>query len=40
MKKLKVLQVNKVYYPFTGGVERVVQQIAEGLADRTDMKVL
>lgn len=40
MKKLKVLQVNKLYYPYTGGVERVVQQIAEGLADRTEMKVL
>lgn len=40
MKKLKVLQINKLYYPVTGGVERVVQQIAEGLQDKTDMKVL
>jgi len=40
MKKLKVLQVNKLYYPFTGGVERVVQQIAEGLKDKTNMEVL
>ncbi len=40
MKKLKILQVNKLYYPFTGGVERVVQQIAEGLQEKTDMKVL
>lgn len=40
MKKIKVLQINKLYYPFTGGVERVVQQIAEGLAEETDMKVL
>jgi len=40
MNKIKVLQVNKMYYPVTGGVERVVQQIAEGLNDRTDMKVL
>lgn len=40
MRKLRILQVNKLYYPFTGGVERVVQQVAEGLADRTDMKVL
>ncbi len=40
MRKLKVLQVNKLYYPFTGGVERVVQQIAEGLQDKTNMKVL
>lgn len=40
MKKLKVLQVNKLYYPVTGGIERVVQQLAEGLRDRVDMKVL
>ena len=39
-EKLKVLQVNKLYYPVTGGIERVVQQIAEGLNDKTDMKVL
>lgn len=39
-KQIKVLQVNKLYYPVTGGVERVVQQIAEGLKDRVDMKVL
>ncbi|MDE6903847.1 MAG: glycosyltransferase [Lachnospiraceae bacterium] len=40
MKKMKVLQVNKLYYPFTGGIERVAQQIAEGLQDKTTMKVL
>ena len=40
MDKVKVLQVNKLYYPWVGGVERVVQQLAEGLNDRTDMKVL
>lgn len=40
MKKLRVLQVNKLYYPFTGGVEKVVQQIAEGLVDKTAMRVL
>lgn len=38
MSKVKVLQVNKLYYPWIGGVERVDQQIAEGLNDRTDMK--
>lgn len=38
--KIKVLQVNKLYYPVTGGIEQVVQQIAEGLNDKTDMKVL
>lgn len=40
MGKIKVLQINKLYYPVTGGVERVVQQLAEGLANRADMKVL
>lgn len=40
MNKPKVLQVNKLYYPWTGGIEKVVQQIAEGLKDKTDMEVL
>lgn len=40
MKKQNVLQVNKLYYPFTGGVERVVQELAEGLKDRVNMRVL
>ena len=39
-KKIKVLQVNKLYAPFIGGVERTVQDIAEGLKDKFDMKVL
>ena len=39
-KQIKVLQVNKLYAPFIGGVERVVQDIAEGLKDKVDMKVL
>ncbi len=38
--RLKVLQVNKLYYPHIGGVEKVVQEIAEGLSDRIDMRVL
>lgn len=40
MNKLKILQVNKLYYPVTGGIERVVQQVAEGLKEHTDMDVL
>lgn len=28
---MKILQVNKLYYPWIGGVETVVKQIAEGL---------
>jgi glycosyltransferase involved in cell wall biosynthesis len=39
-KKIKILQINKLYYPWIGGVERVVQDIAEGLQHRVDMKVL
>lgn len=39
-KKLEVLQVNKFYYPIRGGIEHVVQEIAEGLNSRTKMKVL
>jgi glycosyltransferase involved in cell wall biosynthesis len=38
--KIRVLQVNKFYHPVTGGVERVVQQIAEGLNSNVDMTVL
>lgn len=38
--KIRVLQVNKLYYPVTGGIERIVQQLAEGLCEETDTKVL
>lgn len=38
--KIRILQVNKLYYPVTGGIERVVQQLAEGLSGNTDTKVL
>lgn len=40
MRKIKILQVNKLYYPSIGGIERVVQDIAEGLKDEVDMEVL
>lgn len=39
-RKIKVLQVNKMYYPEIGGVEKVVQQISEGLQDEIDVSVL
>lgn len=39
-EKIKVLQVNKLYFPHIGGVEKVVQDVAEGLKDRVNMKVL
>ncbi len=37
---MKVLQVAKFYHPFIGGVEKVVQEIAEGLNNTIDMRVL
>lgn len=37
---MNVLQVNKLYYPEIGGVERVVQNIAEGLASDHTTRVL
>lgn len=40
MEKIKVLQVNKLYSPMIGGVEKVVKDIAEGLQDRVDVEVL
>ena len=39
-RKIRVLQINKLYYPHIGGIERVVQQIAEGLKGEVDMRVL
>ncbi len=39
-KKIKVLQVNKLYYPQTGGIEQTVREISEGLNDKVDIKVL
>ncbi len=41
--KIKILQINKLYtppYPHGGGVEKVVQNIAEGLSDKYDVQVL
>lgn len=40
MKKLKILQVNKLYYPWIGGMESVVRTIAEKLNSETEMTVL
>ncbi len=36
---MKILQVNKLYYPWIGGVEKVVQQIAEGLNKKDDFEI-
>lgn len=42
MEKIKILQVNKLYYPEIGGVEKTLQQISEGLNNYPDidLKVL
>ncbi len=37
---MRVLHVNKLYHPWVGGVEKVVQDIAEGLKDKVDIEVL
>lgn len=37
---MKVLQVNKLYYPHIGGIEKVVQDITEGLKDKIQLEVL
>jgi glycosyltransferase involved in cell wall biosynthesis len=37
---LRILQINKLYSPWIGGVEKVVQDIAENLGQKTDVKVL
>lgn len=39
-EKLKVLQVNKLYHPWIGGIETVVKEISEGLKDIVDLEVL
>jgi glycosyltransferase involved in cell wall biosynthesis len=37
---MKVLQINKLYHPHIGGVEKHVQDLAESLKDRVDVEVL
>lgn len=36
---MKLLQINKLYYPLIGGIETVVKDIAEGLNGRNDLSV-
>ena len=40
MKKIKVLQVNKLYPPVIGGIEKFVQQLSESLNSEVAIKVL
>ncbi len=37
---IKILYVNKLYYPHIGGIETVVKDMAEGLNSEADIKVL
>ncbi len=37
---MKILQVNKLYSPHIGGIERVIQDISEGLNEKYDIEVL
>ncbi|TET83991.1 MAG: glycosyltransferase [Candidatus Nealsonbacteria bacterium] len=36
---MKILEVNKLYYPWIGGVEKIVQQIAEELNGKNDFEI-
>ncbi|MBR6791640.1 MAG: glycosyltransferase [Ruminococcus sp.] len=38
-KKLRILQVNKAYYPHVGGIESLVKQYSEELSQRDDVEV-
>jgi rhamnosyl/mannosyltransferase len=41
MEKIKILQINKLYFPWVGGIEKNVQEISEGLSqDKFDIEVL
>ena len=40
MPKPRILEVNKFYPPHIGGIETVVQAVAEGLCDRAEVSVL
>ena len=37
---MKILEVNKAYYPHIGGIESLVKQYSEGFGDRADVEVL
>lgn len=40
MKKIRILQLNKLYHPWIGGIETVAKNTAEALCGETDMTVL
>ena len=36
---MKIFQVNKLYFPWIGGMEKIVQQIAEGLNGKNEIEI-
>lgn len=38
-KKLRILQVNKAYYPHIGGIESLVRTYGRELAKRSDIEM-
>ncbi|MDY4413300.1 MAG: glycosyltransferase, partial [Ruminococcus sp.] len=39
-RKLRILEVNKAYYPHVGGIESLVKQYAEDFSRKSDLIVL
>lgn len=39
MKKIKILEINKAYYPHTGGIETLVKQYSEELGKYKDIEI-
>jgi len=39
-RKLRILEVNKAYYPHVGGIETLVRQYAENFENKSDLRVL
>jgi len=40
LKSFKILHISKLYYPWTGGVERNLQELVESINEKTGVKVL
>ncbi len=39
LKSFEILHISKLYYPWTGGVERNLQELVESLKERTNVKI-
>jgi len=40
IRKLRILEINKAYYPHVGGIETLVKQYAENFEKKSDLRVL